>query len=112
MPDRPASGYPVPDGQCRLVSDEELARLQWTTVEYYLKESNPVNGLVRDKTDPTAPCSIAAVGMALATVPVAVERGVIPRELGAIVALKRLRFFHSSRQGPEPDATGYKGFYY
>jgi len=23
-----------------------------------------------------------------------------------------LRFFHSSHQGPEPDATGYKGFYY
>jgi hypothetical protein len=102
----------VPDGQCRLVSDEELGRLQWTTVEYYLKESNPVNGLVRDKTDPTAPCSIAAVGMALASSPVAVERGVLPRGLGAAIALKKLRFFHESRQGPEADATGYKGFYY
>ena len=26
--------------------------------------------------------------------------------------LRLLRFFHSSHQGPEPDATGYKGFYY
>src|SRR3954465_11972977 len=95
----------APEGQCRLVSDEELARLQWTTVEYYLKETNPVNGLVRDKTDPTAPCSIAAVGMALATCPIAVERGVLPRELGAAIALKKLRFFSDSRQGPEADAT-------
>src|SRR3954449_2567119 len=102
----------IPEGQCRLVSDEELGRLQWTTVEYYLKESNPVNGLVRDKTDPTAPCSIAAVGMALATMPVAVERGVVPREFAAARVLNKLRFFHQSHQGPEPDATGYKGFFY
>jgi hypothetical protein len=93
-------------------SDEEFDRLQWTTVEYYLKESNPVNGLIGDKTDPTAPCSVASVGMALATIPVIVERGVVPREFAANVALKQLRFFRDSKQGPEPDATGYKGFYY
>ena len=45
-----------------LPTDEELDRLQWTTVLYYLHETNPDNGLVRDKTDPAAPCSIAAVG--------------------------------------------------
>ena len=47
-------------------TDEVLDRLQWTTVLYYLHETNPDNGLVRDKTDPEAPCSIAAVGLALA----------------------------------------------
>src|SRR5262249_44200279 len=95
-----------------LPTDEDLAALQWTTVEYYLKETNPVNGLVRDKTDPNAPASIAAVGMALATFPVAVERDVLPRQLVAKWALKTLGFFNHSHQGPEPDATGYKGFYY
>jgi hypothetical protein len=49
-----------------LPTDEELERLQWTTVLYYLHETNPDNGLTRDKTDPAAPCSIAAVGLALA----------------------------------------------
>ena len=102
----------MPEDLDRLPTDEELGRLQWTTVGYYLEETNHVNGLVRDKTDPTAPCSIAAVGMALATIPVAVERGIVPREFGAHMALKRLRFFRNSVQGPEPDATGYKGFYY
>jgi hypothetical protein len=96
----------------RLPTDEDLGRLQWTTVEYYLKETNPVNGLVRDKTEPNAPASIAAIGMALATYPVAVERGVLPRDLIAKLVLKKLRFFRDSPQGPEPDATGYKGFYY
>ena len=65
----------------RLPTDQDLSRLQRTTVLYYLHETNPDNGLVRDKTDPTAPCSIAAVGMALATIPVVVERGVIIREV-------------------------------
>jgi hypothetical protein len=52
----------------RLVTDEDLARLQWTTLLDYLHETNPDNGLVRDKTDPAPPSSIAAVGLALATV--------------------------------------------
>ena len=95
---------------CRPTRD--LDRLQWTTILYYLHETNPDNGLVRDKTDPAAPCSIAAVGMALATLPVVVERGVLFRPFAAKLALRRLRFLHDLPQGPEPDASGYKGFFY
>ena len=65
MGDQPQAGEDLD----RLPTDEELGRLQWTTVLYYLHETNPDNGLVRDKTDPAAPCSIAAVGLALATIP-------------------------------------------
>jgi hypothetical protein len=108
MADQP----PAADDLNRLPTEEDLGRLQWTTLDYYLKESNFANGLIRDKTDPAAPASIAAVGMALAATPVLVERGVFPRDFAARLALKRLQFFHASPQGPEPDATGYKGFYY
>ena len=62
-----------------------------TTLEYYLHETNPANGLVRDKTDPSAPCSIAAVGLALSAIPVLVERGVIAREFAPELALRHLR---------------------
>jgi hypothetical protein len=93
-------------------TDQDLDRLQATTLQYYLREANPANGLIRDKTQHGAPCSIAAVGLALATVPVLVERGVISREFAPEIALRRLRFFRDSPHGPEPDATGYKGFYY
>jgi hypothetical protein len=95
-----------------LPSEEDLSRLQVTTLQYYLHEANPSNGLIRDKTDPSAPCSIAAVGLALSTVPVLVERGVISREFAPELVLRRLRFFQNSPQGPQPDTTGYKGFYY
>jgi hypothetical protein len=96
----------------RLPTDEELDRLQWTTVLYYLHETNPDNGLVRDKTDPNAPCSIATVGLSLATIPVIVERGVVIRKFAAKFARRRLRNLLDLPQGPEPDAGGYKGFFY
>jgi len=96
----------------RLPTDQDLDRLQVTTLQYYLREANPANGLIRDKTEPRAPCSIAAVGLGLATIPVLIERGVISREFAPELALRRLRFFRDSPHGSEPDATGYKGFYY
>jgi len=96
----------------QLPTDEELLRLQRTTVLYYLHETNPDNGLVRDKTHPESPCSIAAVGLALATIPVIVERGVVIRKFAAKIARRRLHSLLELPQGPEPDASGYKGFFY
>ena len=50
--------------------------------------------------------------MALATIPVVVERGVLARDFAAKITLKRLRYLLECPQGPEPDASGYKGFFY
>ena len=38
----------------QLLSQTDLARLQLTTLQYYLHETNPVNGLIRDKTQKDA----------------------------------------------------------
>src|SRR5262245_58983007 len=94
------AGTPPTDDLHRPPTEEDFGRLEWTTVDYYLKEVNPVNGLVRDKTEPNAPSSIAAVGMALATYPVLVEREFLPRNLLAKGALRKLQFFRDSPQGP------------
>jgi len=82
------------------------------TFEYFRKEHNPKNGLIADKTQPGAPSSIAAVGLGLSVYTVAVERGLISRREAVERTLAVLRFLDSSPQGREPDATGYKGFYY
>ncbi len=58
---------PPTDDLNRAPTDEELGRLVFTTVPYCMHETNPDNGLVRDRTDPAAPSSIAAIGLALAT---------------------------------------------
>ena len=92
--------------------DAELETLQHDTFSYFLHETNPHNGLVRDKTALDWPASIAATGLALAGYPVVVERGFITRASAIERILSTLRFFWASPQGPEPDATGYHGFYY
>src|SRR6202034_3395911 len=91
---------------------EMLDRLRRETFEYFRCEANSANGLVPDKTQPGSPSSIAAVGMGLSVYPVAVERGLLSRAEAVARTLSVLRFFQSSHQGPEPDATGYKGFYF
>ena len=92
--------------------DAELESLQRETFRYFLHETNPQNGLVLDKTAPDWPASIAATGLGLAVYPVAVERGFITRAKAIERVLATLRFFWNSPQGPEPDASGYHGFYY
>ena len=92
--------------------DAELEKLQRETFGYFLHETNPANGLVIDKTAADWPASIAATGLALACYPVAVERGFMSHAAAIERTLATLRFFWNSPQGPEPDATGYKGFYY
>ena len=89
-----------------------LDDVQEESFSYFLHETNPRNGLVRDKTRSDWPASIAAVGVALAADPVGVERGFLPRAEAVRRTLTALRFFWQSPQGPGPDATGYKGFYY
>jgi hypothetical protein len=92
--------------------EQQLQRLQKCAFAYFQHETNPTNGLVLDKTAPSWPASIAATGLALASYPVAVERGLMTKDLAIARTLAALHFFRDSPQGPEPDATGYRGFYY
>ena len=89
-----------------------LDAIQSNAFNYFLREPRRANGLVADKTRADWPASIAAVGLALTTYPVGVERGYLARDEAAERTLTTLRFFWRSKQGPEPDATGHKGFYY
>ncbi len=89
-----------------------LDLLQRESFEYFLHEVNTANGLVIDKTEEGSPSSIAAVGLALSAYPVAVERGFMTRDDAVARTLATLRFFSNCSQGTQPDATGYKGFYY
>ena len=94
------------------LTDEELAKLERDTFRYFADETNLENGLVRDKTSSGSPASIAVVGFALTAYPIAVERKYLTRREAVKRTLTTLRFFHDAPHGKEPDATGYKGFYY
>ena len=94
------------------LTDHDLHALERKTFRYFWSETNRHNGLLADNTLGDVPASIAGVGMALAAYPVGVERRFASRRAVLERALTTLRFFHDSTQGPEPDATGYRGFFY
>lgn len=96
----------------KLPIETEIDLLQYETFKYFLNETNPDNGLVLDKTAENWPCSIAATGLSLASYPIGVEHDYMSRTEAVARTLTTLRFFWNSHQGTEPDATGYKGFYY
>ena len=91
---------------------EHVIELQRAAFGYFLDHTSPANGLVADNTREDSPCSIAAQGLGLSCYPVAVHNGWLKRPEAAERVLTALQFFDRSPQGPEPDATGYKGFYY
>jgi len=93
-------------------SEARLDVLQRHAFEYFLRETNPANGLVADKSLPGAPASIAAVGFALTAYPVGVVRAWMTRADAIARTLAVLRFFCTSTQGTAPNATGHHGFYY
>jgi hypothetical protein len=96
----------------RAVQAELLHELQRDAFTYFVHKTNPLNGLVLDKSHDGWPASIAAVGLALAAYPVGVERAFMTRKEAATRTLATLRFFAGAPHGADADATGYHGFYY
>jgi hypothetical protein len=95
------------------LSDEALLdRLQRGAFDYLTRYTDPQTGLVADTSRNGSPSSIAVVGFALSCYPVAVERDWLSRGAAAALTLKALRFLWNSPQSDQPDATGFKGFYY
>ncbi len=93
-------------------ANEILDEMQRAAFKYFLDKANSQTGLVLDSTWKDSPSSIAAAGFGLAVLPVSTERGWISRDEAVERSIVTLRFFANSHQGPEPDGTGYQGFYY
>jgi hypothetical protein len=93
--------------------EDQLHTLQRNTFRYFWEETNPANGLIPDNTAAAdVPASIAGVGFALATYPVAVERSFVSRTDAVARTLATLRFLWDAPQGTMPDASGHRGFFY
>jgi hypothetical protein len=93
------------------VTPKILDELERQSFEYFLHEGNPGNGLTPDKSSGDAPASTAAVGFALASYPIAVERGFMRRSHALERTLTSTRFFAAASRGSE-DAPSHRGFFY
>jgi hypothetical protein len=97
----------------QMLDDEAFLDLvQRTAFDYFWYETNPANGLIKDRSSDPSLSSIAAVGFGLSVLAVGIDRGWISREAGRARVLGTLEFLWNSPHGPEADATGYQGFYY
>jgi len=87
--------------------------LQQTTFDYFWYEANPTNGLIRDRSEPSSACSIAAVGFGLTGIGIAIDHGWITRDQGRQRVLAALQTFYNGPQGPATSGTiGYNGWFY
>lgn len=92
---------------------EFLEYLQQTTFDFFWYEANPTNGLIRDRSQPGSPCSIAGVGFGLTGIGMAIDHGWITRERGRQRVLTTLRTFYHSPQGANASGRiGFKGWFY
>jgi hypothetical protein len=89
-----------------------LDALQRDAFDYFVNWTQPHNGMVADTSRAGAPASIAVVGFALSTYPVAVERDWMARDTAVQRCLTTLRFFSASDQSGAAASTGCRGFYF
>ncbi|MCX6266876.1 MAG: glycoside hydrolase family 3 C-terminal domain-containing protein, partial [Bacteroidetes bacterium] len=92
--------------------EKMLDSIQHKTLLFFLNEHHPEKGIVKDRTAPWAPASIASTGFGIPSFAIGAERKWITREQAAEITLKILTFFINSVQSTDTNVTGYKGFYY
>src|SRR5262249_11487840 len=86
--------------------------LQHTGFNYFWNEANPSNGLIKDRSTSTSPCSIASVGFGLTAICIGVDHGWVTRTAAKNRVLTTLQTFWNQPQGPATSGTiGYKGLF-
>jgi len=108
-----ASQKPAKTTNTSFTWDPFLDSLQVRTLKFFLETTDRNTGLTPDRWPTPSPSSIAAVGFALTSYAIAVERELITREEAAQRTLNTLRFFRQLPQHDQPqNVGGYKGFFY
>lgn len=93
--------------------DDFLEYLQHLAFDYFWYEAGPTNGLVRDRSEPFSPVSIAATGFGLTGIGIAIDHGWITRAAGRDRALAVLQTLWSNPQGTSATGmSGYRGWFY
>ena len=89
-----------------------LEALRRGAFSYFLDNTNPDNGLARDRSESASSSSISATGFSILNYLLGSERGYITRVEAARYVEKTLSFLHSLAQDDSKNAAGYRGFYY
>lgn len=83
---------------------EVLKQNENSSIEYFLEQANPANGLIRDHSTNDSPSSIAAVGFGLTSLVIGNYNGLIPYNFTYDRILTTLDYFYN--------LTNFNGFYF
>ncbi|MFO7654305.1 MAG: glucoamylase family protein [Candidatus Krumholzibacteriia bacterium] len=96
-----------------LTTEALLDSLQRTAFLYFWREANPVNGLIRDRSQNWSPCSIAAQGFGISAICIGIDHGWVTREAGRDRILLGMQTLWNGPQGDAQYGTnGYRGLFY
>jgi len=96
-----------------LTTEALLDTVQNTAFQFFWTEANTSNGLIRDRSQPGSPCSIASLGFGLSSICVGIDHGWVTREAGRDRVLTALQTLWTKPQGSGASGfIGYKGLYY
>ena len=110
---RTTEGDRPPDSRFAFAWDSFLDTLQTRTIQFFLDVTDPKTGLTPDRYPSASPSSIAAVGFALTSYPIAAEHEIISRAKAAERTRSTLRTLISLPQGDQRSGTGgFKGLFY
>lgn len=90
-----------------------LRMVQRASFNFFWNETNPSNGLIKDRSTSQSPSSIASVGFGLSSICVAADYGWVSRAAAADRVLTTLRTFWNGTQGYAASGVmGNYGFFY
>ena len=96
-----------------LTTEALLDTLQHTAFDYFWNEANPTNGLIKDRSTLSSPCSIASLGFGLSAICIGIDHGWVSRDDGRARIRTALQTLWTKPQGNALSGTiGYKGLYY
>ena len=106
-------GAPIARAATVETTDAILDSLQYGAFRYAWDQANPVNGLIRDRSQPWSPCSIAAQGFGFSAICIAVDHGWVSRAAAATRVRTALETFWNTPQGlAVSGVNGYKGLFF
>ena len=89
-----------------------LDTLQHTAFNFFWNEANPANGLIKDRSAPGAPCSIASVGFGLSAICIGVDHGWVTRSAARDRVMTTLNTLWRAPQGYGNGYAGRWGLFY
>lgn len=108
-----AAAFDGPAARGSLPTAALLDSLQRTGFEYFWEQANPVNGLIRDRSQSWSPCSIAAQGFGISAICIGIDHGWVSREEGrARIRLGMQTLWNGAQGDAAFGVNGYRGLFY